>query len=178
MKKELLPVENLIYEIRQQRVMLDSDLAKLYGVETGRLNEAVKRNISRFPENFMFQLTPEEYETLISQFAISKKRGGRRFMPYVFTEQGVAMLSSVLRSEQAIQVNIKIMNTFVALRKYAMQSSLKNKEIEDLRKILMLHIENTENKFNQNEKTVKSIINVLNNLIEKPRETKRIGFDV
>lgn len=70
------------------------------------------------------------------------------------------------------------MNTFVALRKYAMQSSLKNKEIEDLRKILMLHIENTENKFNQNEKTVKSIINVLNNLIEKPRETKRIGFDV
>lgn len=73
MKKELLPVENLIYEIRQQRVMLDSDLAKLYGVETGRLNEAVKRNISRFPENFMFQLTPDEYETLISQIAISKK---------------------------------------------------------------------------------------------------------
>ena len=84
--------------------MLDSDLAKLYEIPTYRLNEAVKRNLSRFPSNFMFQLTKDEYETLISQIAISKKgRGGRRSMPYVFTEQGVAMLSSVLNSERAIQ---------------------------------------------------------------------------
>ena len=89
----LIQVQNLIHEIRGIKVMLDSDLAKLYEIPTYRLNEAVKRNLSRFPSNFMFQLTKDEYETLISQIAISKKgRGGRRSMPYVFTEQGVAML--------------------------------------------------------------------------------------
>lgn len=93
MENDLIPIQNLIYEIRGHKVMLDSDLALLYGVPTFRLNEAVKRNIKRFPINFMFQLTKDEYNSLTSQFAISKsKRGGRRFMPYVFTEQGVAML--------------------------------------------------------------------------------------
>ena len=107
MVNELIQIQNLIYEIRGYKVMLDSDLAALYGVQAYRLNEAVKRNIKRFPENFMFQLTKDEYLGLISQIAISKNtRGGRRFLPYVFTEQGVAMLSSVLNSEKAIQTNI------------------------------------------------------------------------
>ena len=124
--ESLIQIQNLIYEIRGYKVMLDSDLAGLYEIPTYRLNEAVKRNIKRFPANFMFQLKKEEYEVLISQFAISKnKRGGRRTMPYVFTEQGVAMLSSVLNSERAIQINIQIMNTFVQMRHWA----LENKEI-------------------------------------------------
>ena len=110
-------VERKVYLIRGQKVMLDSDLATLYGVPTKRLNEQVKRNRKRFPADFMFQLTAQETETLRSQFATSKdKRGGRRTRPYVFTEQGVAMLSSVLNSERAIQVNIAIMRAFVRLR--------------------------------------------------------------
>ena len=104
---EVIQIQNLIYEIRGIKVMLDSDLAKLYGVETRVLNQAVKRNLERFPDNFMFQLTIEEFQVLISQNVISKNqietRGGRQKAPFVFTEQGVAMLSSVLRSKQAIQ---------------------------------------------------------------------------
>jgi hypothetical protein len=99
--------------------MLDADLAELYGVPTKRLNEAVRRNAARFPEDFMFQLTAEEAETLRSQFATSKGRGGRRYIPYAFTELGVAMLSSVLNSEQAVQVNIAIMRAFARLRELA-----------------------------------------------------------
>jgi len=99
--------------------MLDADLAELYGVPTKRLNEAVRRNAARFPEDFMFQLTVDEAETLRSQFAASNGRGGRRYIPYVFTELGVAMLSSVLNSERAVQVNIAIMRAFVRLRELA-----------------------------------------------------------
>ena len=110
-------IERRIYLIRGQKVMIDTDLAELYGVPTFRLNEAVKRNKKRFPEDFMFQLTKEEEESLTSQIAISKTgRGGRRTRPYAFTEQGVAMLSSVLKSERAIEVNIAIMRAFVKLR--------------------------------------------------------------
>ncbi|HKC62492.1 MAG TPA: ORF6N domain-containing protein [Pyrinomonadaceae bacterium] len=110
-------IERRIYLIRGKKVMIDSDLAELYGVPTYRLNEAVKRNRKRFPEDFMFQLTKEEAESLTSQFAMSKTgRGGRRTRPYAFTEQGVAMLSSVLNSERAIEVNIAIMRAFVKLR--------------------------------------------------------------
>lgn len=109
-------VAGRILIIRNTRVLLDSDLAELYGVETKRLLEAVKRNIDRFPEDFMFQLSQEEFDVLRSQFATSKKKGGRRYLPYVFTEQGVAMLSSVLRSKRAVQVNIAIMRAFVKLR--------------------------------------------------------------
>lgn len=99
--------------------MLDSDLAILYQVETKTFNQAVKRNIERFPENFRFQLKKEEYDSLRSQFVTSKEgRGGRRYLPYVFTEQGIAMLSAVLRSDIAIQVSIRIMETFVEMRKY------------------------------------------------------------
>jgi hypothetical protein len=110
-------IERRIYLIRDHKVMLDSDLSELYQVPTKRLNEAVKRNAQRFPEDFMLQLTSEEAEALRSQIATSnEQRGGRRYLPYVFTEQGVAMLSSVLNSERAIHVNIAIMRAFVNLR--------------------------------------------------------------
>lgn len=110
-------VERRIHTIRNQRVLLDSDLADLYQVETFNLNKAVKRNADRFPEDFMFQLSKDEWTSLTFQIGISNdRRGGRRTPPYVFTEQGVAMLSSVLNSERAVQVNIVIMRTFVKLR--------------------------------------------------------------
>jgi len=118
--KELIFVETIeqkIYLVRGHKVMLDRDLAEMYEVPTRRLNEQVKRNISRFPSDFMFQLSSEEADNLRSQFATSSSgHGGRRYLPYVFTEQGVAMLSSVLNSERAVQVNIAIMRTFVKLR--------------------------------------------------------------
>lgn len=115
----LIPVERIaaqIYVIRGQSVMLDADLAKLYGVTTGNLNLAVRRNERRFPQDFVFQLTLEEFESLLLQNAMAKGRGGRRTPPHAFTEQGVAMLSSVLRSDRAADVNVAIMRTFVRLR--------------------------------------------------------------
>lgn len=117
--KLISQIENMIYVIRGQRVMLDSDLAELYSVETKRLNEQVKRNIQRFPSDFMFQLSDQEFESLRSQIATSNgEKGGRRYQPFVFTENGVAMLSSVLSSEQAVQVNIAIMRIFTKLRSF------------------------------------------------------------
>lgn len=110
-------IERSILWVRGQKVMLDRDLASLYGVKTRVLVQAVKRNIERFPEDFMFQLTSDEFEILRSQSVISRQWGGRRYPPYVFTEQGVAMLSSVLRSKRAVRVNIEIMRTFVRLRR-------------------------------------------------------------
>ena len=116
-------IKSMIYVIRNQQVMIDSDLAMLYQVETKRLNEAAKRNISRFPERFRFQLTKEEYENLKSQFATSSLEddngyGGRRKLPFVFTEQGIAMLSAVLRSDVAIRVSIRIRKQMSVLRKF------------------------------------------------------------
>ena len=109
----------MIYVIRDQKVMLDSDLADLYEVKTKVLNQAIKRNIARFPQDFMFQLTSEECDSLRSQIVTSKKgKGGRRYLPYVFTENGVAMLSSVLSSEKAIQINVSIMRIFTRLRSF------------------------------------------------------------
>lgn len=129
MKIELESIQSMIYLIRGQKVMLDSDLAKLYGVETKRLNEQVRRNLERFPEDFMFELSIKEYELLRSQFATSKNgRGGRRYQPLVFTENGVAMLSSVLNSEVAIEVNIAIMRIFTKLRSfYALEERIDRK---------------------------------------------------
>lgn len=118
--EHIVPVERIaaaIYLIRGEKVMLDSDLAELYGVTTSALNQAVSRNEERFPEGFSFPLTDSEWKSLMSQTVISNTgRGGRRKLPRVFTEQGVAMLSSVLRSPQAVQINIAIMRTFVRLR--------------------------------------------------------------
>ena len=128
-------IQNKIYEIRGQRVMLDRDLAELYGVTTGNLNKAVKRNIERFPERFMFQLTEQKF--LIFQNGTSSW-GGTRKRPYAFTEQGVSMLSAVLRSPTAIQVSIRIMDAFVAMRNYIMTTSTMTAELSEIRAKLAL----------------------------------------
>jgi hypothetical protein len=178
MASKLTQIQNMIYEIRGQKVMLDSDLAALYEVETFNLNKAVKRNMERFPDDFMFQLTKDEWENLTFQNGISSKQhGGRRFMPYVFTEQGVAMLASVLNSTKAVIVNINIMRAFVKLRHYVLSQS-KDEQITELRKLLMVYIENTDYKLSKHDKTIEQIIIALNNLTEKPPKTKRIGFTV
>lgn len=138
----VIPIERIasrIYLIREQKVMLDSDLAELYGVETGALVRSVKRNARRFPMDFSFQLSELEYETLRCQIGISNGRGGRRYRPYVFTEQGVAMLSSVLRSPRAADVNVAIMRTFVRLREIlATHKDLARKVEEHDEKITLL----------------------------------------
>jgi hypothetical protein len=171
MANKLSQIQNMIYEIRGQKVMLDSDLAVLYGVELKVMNQAVKRNIGRFPFDFMFQITNDEWDSLRSQFVTSKNnRGGRRYVPYVFTEQGVSMLSSVINSERAIEVNINIMRTFVKLRQYVLSKGDTNEQIAELRKLLMLYIE-------KNDKRVNEIIIALNNLIAQPPKTKKIGFN-
>ena len=157
---------NKIYELRGLKVMLDSDLAELYGVETKRLNEQVGRNSDRFPEDFMFQLTSEEWESLRSQFATSKKgRGGRTYLPNAFTEHGVLMLSSVLNSKQAIQVNIQIVRVFSRIRQFIIDSGE-----------LKLEIETIKQKVNNQDKNIELVFAYLDRLIEKqntPR--KRMG---
>lgn len=145
-------IRNLIYVVRGQQVMLDSDLAMLYQVETKRLNENVKRNRKRFPYNFCFQLTEEEMNSLRSQFATSKEidsKGGRRYTPYVFTEQGIAMLSAVLRSDVAIQVSIKIMNAFVAMRRFFANNSLMFEQISEIKAKQLEYQKSTDEKFDE-----------------------------
>jgi len=168
MASKLLQIQNMIYEIREQKVMLDRELAVLYGVEIKRLNESVKRNTKRFPPEFMFQLTDKEWEDLRSQIATFSK-DTRKYKPYAFTEHGILMLSSVLNSDKAIDVNIQIMKIFVHMRHYALSQNAPNEQIAELRKLLMLYIE-------KNDKRVNEIIIALNNLIEQPPKTKTIGF--
>lgn len=146
-------IQNRIYEIRGQRVMLDRELACLYEVETRTLNQAVKRNIRRFPEDFMFQLSEEEFESLrfqittvekkslISQIVISKGRGGNRHLPYVFTEQGVAMLSGVINSEKAISMNIAIMRAFVAVRQVLIKQNDIKEQLKQIKERIGEHDE-------------------------------------
>lgn len=141
---DLQVIQNKIYEVRGQKVMLDFDLAKLYGSETKRLKEAVRRNLKRFPSDFMFELTKEEFERLRSQIASSNKRGGTRYMPFAFTEQGVAMLSSVLNSESAIEINISIMRAFVTVRQYLSSINSTVKEIEELKQRMKMLEEGNE----------------------------------
>ena len=164
----LIPVERIeraIFLIRGHKVMLDADLAELYGVSVGRLNEAVKRNRNRFPDDFMFQLTKHEFEDLKSQFAISSSGwGGRRHPPYAFTEQGVAMLSSVLRSKRAIRVNIEIMRAFVRLR-----------QILASHKELAHKLDELEKKYDAQFKVVFDAIRELMMPAELPPR-RRIGF--
>lgn len=201
--KELTVIQQKIHEIRGQRVMLDFDLAQLYGVETKRLNEQVKRNIERFPEDFMFQLTKGEWEILKSQIAtanlpeneddvslrsqIATLKNGRgqhkKFLPYAFTELGVAMLSSVLRSPLAIQVNIGIMRAFVTMRQALATISVPDKigelenKIENLRQEVedILHDQN-----DINESTRAQLDAISTALAElqppEPRPRRRIGF--
>ena len=160
-------IERRIYLIRGHKVMIDVDLAKLYGVPTHRLNERVKRNRKRFPEDFMFQLTKEETENLRSQFAISSSGyGGRRSLPYVFTEQGVAMLSSVLNSEQAIEVDITIMRAFVKLRQMLESNEQLNRKFAAVIRKLSTH-----------DKYFKVVFDELKRLTEQPTPArKQIGF--
>ncbi|MCX6843442.1 MAG: ORF6N domain-containing protein [candidate division WOR-3 bacterium] len=127
-------IEQAILQVRGHRVMLDADLAALYEVETGALVRAVKRNAYRFPEDFMFQLTPPEFDNLRCQFGISSSWGGRRHPPYAFTEQGVAMLSSVLRSKRAAQVNVEIMRTCVRLRRILAENAGLAQRLDELEK--------------------------------------------
>lgn len=165
-------VVNKIYEIRNQKVMLDSDLAELYGVETRVLNQSIKRNLERFPEDFMFQLNETEWNFLMSQIVISKTnlnkdgRGGRRKLPFVFTEHGVLMLSSVLNSPQAIQVNIQVVRIFTRLRK------LLNGHNE-----LKLEIEEIKKKLKNQDKNIELVFSYIDELTEKKaKPRKRIGF--
>ena len=146
---ELQSIQNKIYEIRGQRVMLDRDLAELYGVTTGNLNKAVKRNMERFPERFMFQLTHEEslrFQNGILNEATGKLKRGQhfKFLPYAFTEQGVSMLSAVLRSPTAVQVSIRIMDAFVAMRNYITTTTTITAEIAEMRAKLALLERNDE----------------------------------
>lgn len=151
----LLPIESLIHVIRDQQVMLDSDLARLYGVETKRLKEQVKRNINRFPSDFMFELTKNEVLSLRSQFATSNKdgvRGGNRYSPFAFTENGVAMLSSVLKSDTAIEVNIRIMRAFTAMRSFLTSNAHVFKRLETVEHhqlLLQEHLSEHDRKFEE-----------------------------
>lgn len=157
-------VERKIYQLRGKKVMFDSDLAQLYGVETYQLTRQVRRNISRFPEDFMFRLTREEF--LSCQIGISKK-GGRRYLPYVFTQEGVAMLSSVLNSKRAIRVNIVIMRAFVKLR-----------EILSVHKDIINKLVEIERKFEDHDIKIRSIFEAIRQLVAPPPEQpkRRIGF--
>lgn len=166
----IIPDERIIgkiYYLRGKKVMFDRDLAVLYNVETRDLNKAVKRNIDRFPDDFMFQLSKDEFKILMFHFGTSKKgRGGTRKLPFVFTEQGVAMLSSVLKSKRAIQVNIQIIRTFTKLREILLTHKELREKIEKMEK---------ENKSNFN-----AIFKIINKLImtdPKDKELKIIGFN-
>jgi phage regulator Rha-like protein len=173
-----IPIQNMIYEIRGQKIMLDRDLAELYGVELKRLNEATKRNIYRFPADFMFRLTQDEWDTLRSQIATANKNISKvRYLPYAFTEHGVLMLSNVLNSEKAVNMSIQIIRVFDKLRKYALKQTSKDVRIAELHKLLMLHIENSDYKFSEYDETIRQILQALNNLMEQPKKTKRIGFN-
>ena len=157
-----------IYVIRRQKAMLDKDLAEMYGVEVKRLNEAVKRNSTRFPEDFMFQLSKDEDDALRSQFATLKRGGHSKYFPYVFTEQGVAMLSSILNSETAIQVNIQIIRLFTKMK----QLILDNKD-------LWMKIERIEQHLIKHDEEIKTVFAYLKKLLiqeNKPRNP--IGFRV
>jgi len=164
-KNAAIPSERItraIFLIRGQKVMLDTDLAALYGVDTGALNRAVRRNRGRFPDDFMFQLSSQETERLRCQIGISRW-GGRRYQPYAFTEQGVAMLSSVLHSERAVRVNIEIMRAFVQLRQMLSSHADLARKLEAL-----------ENKYDAQFKVVFDAIRELMTPPEPPR--RRIGF--
>ncbi len=156
-----------IFIIREQKVMIDRDLAELYGVLTGNLNKAVKRNIKRFPEDFMFQLTKEEFDNLKFQFGTSSW-GGTRKPPYAFTEQGVAMLSGILSSNRAINVNIQIMRIFTKIRKVLIDNLNVKLEIEEIKKKLKNH-----------DKNIELVFTYLDELLEKqekPKPRKQIGY--
>lgn len=159
-------IETRILALREQRILLDADLAELYGVTTGNLNKAVQRNLDRFPSDFMFHLTAEEVARLRFHSGTSSAHGGRRFRPYAFTEQGVAMLSSVLHSPKAAAVNIEIMRAFVRLRGYLAAQNALARKLADL-----------EAKFDAHDDSIRTIFETLRELMEPPEKPRRkIGF--
>ena len=164
---EVVQIKNLIYTIRGHRVMLDSDLAMLYGTETKMLNRAVKRNIKRFPSHFMFQLTKEEWEILRYQIG-TFRNDIRKYLPYAFTEQGVAMLSSVLHSEKAIQINIQIMDTFVAMRKWAIENKDMAQKLAELEHYFIEHCKDQE-------QDMRELYEAIRLLMDRTKPSK-IGF--
>ncbi len=161
-------IESKIHEIRGQKVMLDYDLAELYETETKYLKRSVRTNLNRFPSDFMFELLKAEWETLRCHFSTSNQRGGTRYLPFAFTEQGVAMLSTVLKSDIAIEVNISIMRAFVFIRQYALSHKDLTEKLKEL-----------ENKY---DKQFKDVYEAINYLLQKDKvetdqkERKRIGF--
>lgn len=165
---QLKKIESRIFEVRDQKVILDFDLAELYETETKYLKRAVRVNIRRFPSDFMFELTKSEWENLRCNFSTSKNRGGNRYLPFAFTEQGIAMLSSILNSDVAIDVNIAIMRAFVLVRNFSLTHKELTKKLKDL-----------EAKYNRQ---FKNIYEAINYLIQKDKiqaiqaKRKRIGF--
>ena len=158
-------IKSRIYTLRNREVMLDEDLAELYQVSSKRLNEQVKRNIERFPDDFMFQLTEKEYKNVRSQFEISRsEHGGRRYMPYVFTEQGLYMLSAVLKSQVAIEVSISIMRTFTKIREFSMHYNALSRQIMELEK--------------KHNKKFKEVFEQLDDIVKETKKTdeKVMGF--
>ncbi|MDQ2720763.1 MAG: ORF6N domain-containing protein [Bacteroidota bacterium] len=155
-----------IYYIRKQRIMLDRDLAELYGVQAIRLREQVKRNVGRFPSNFMFRLTSKEVETMVSQNAIPSKQQLGGFLPYAFTEHGVLMLASVLKSEQALNVSVRIIEIFVKMR-----------EMLSTNKDILMEMAKIEKKLTAHDTDIRLIFEALKQLLNPPLEKrKRIGF--
>lgn len=178
MKLQAMVVEqkilNKIYIIRGEKVMLDKDLAEMYGVKTSVLNQSIKRNRSRFPKDFMFQLSQKEFKNLISQNVISSW-GGTRKLPYAFTEQGVAMLSSVLNSDTAIEVNITIIRVFTKMREFALTHKEVLMQLAKLEKEVSSNSRNTE----KNSKDIENVFMVLRELLEKQNtrpQRNKIGF--
>lgn len=169
MSRSIIPDEKIsssILILRNQKVILDSDLAKLYGVETKVLNQAVKRNVDRFPPDFMFQLSKNEWQNLKSRIVTSSQWGGRRIPPYAFTEQGVAMLSSVLKSKQAIKINIAIMRVFVKIKQFAQNYS-------ELLKI----INKLQESDKEQNKHIANIYKIIEELVKPEiKKKKRMGF--
>jgi hypothetical protein len=165
---QLQTIQNKIYDVSGQKVMLDFDLAELYEVQTKNLNLAVKRNLKRFPKDFMFQLTNDEWDSLRLQIETSKGRGGTRYLPYAFTEQGLAMLSGILNSDKAIQVNIAIMRAFVFIRQYALSHKDLTEKLKEL-----------EIKYDMQFKGVHEAIDYLlqkDNQEVEQKQRKRIGY--
>ncbi len=181
MEHNVESIRNKIYEIRGQRVMLDRDLAELYGVTTGNLNKAVKRNIRRFPCDFMFQLTKEEWDSLRFQIGILDVGRGKytKFLPHAFTEQGLAMLSGVLNSDIAIEVNISIMRAFVSLRQIA--AIVKQSDLIEMRKEILAYIDDILADQNDINESTRAQLDAISEALAElqPREPKprrRIGF--
>jgi len=170
---DIIPIENIsskIYFLRQEKVLMDSDLAELYGVETRVLKQAVRRNKDRFPSDFMFELTKKEYQSLRSQSVTLKRGQHSKYLPYAFTEQGVAMLSSVLNSERAIKVNIAIMRAFVKMREYLQSNEKLASKLNELEK-------ETREKFSEQQEQIKLIFEAIKQLmVEEEKPKRKIGF--